>query len=58
MVLKFYTALGKGLKLKVRKFWELIRTFVELAGEKLVEGDFFDPPPHLEVTIMLISFES
>ena len=36
--LKFYTSVAKGLKLKVRKFWELIPTFVEVAGEKLVKG--------------------
>ena len=35
MVLKFYTSVAKGLKLKVRKFWELIPTFVEVTGEKL-----------------------
>ena len=29
MSLKFYTSVTKGLKLKVRKFWELIPTFVE-----------------------------
>ena len=34
--LKFYTSLSKGLKLKVRKFWGLIPTFVEVTGEKLV----------------------
>ena len=36
MTLKFYTSLTKGLKLKVRKFWWLIPTFVEVTGEKLV----------------------
>ena len=40
MVLKFYTSVVKGLKLKSRKFWELISTFVEVTGEKLV-GDLF-----------------
>ena len=30
MVLKFYTSVEKGLKLKVRKIWELIPTFVEI----------------------------
>ena len=44
--LKFYTSLSKGLKLKVRKFWRLIPTFVEVTGEKLA----FLPPslPHPE----------
>ena len=33
--LKFYTSVAKRSKLKVRKFWELIPTFVEVTGEKL-----------------------
>ena len=32
MTLKFYTNVAKGLKLKVRKFWELRPAFVEVAG--------------------------
>ena len=40
--LEFYTNLSKGLKLKVRKFWGLILTFVEVTGEKLAGGS---PPP-------------
>ena len=36
--LKFYASLAKMLKLKVRKFWVLISTFVEVTGEKLVGG--------------------
>ena len=32
----------KGLEIKVREFWELIPTFVEVTGEKLV-GDAFFP---------------
>ena len=35
--LKFYTSVAKGLKLKVRKFWRLVPTFVEVTGEKLVK---------------------
>ena len=42
MNLKFYTSVAKGLKLKVRKFWGLISTFVEVIGEKLV-GVVFPP---------------
>ena len=42
--LKFYTSLSKGLKLKVRKFFGLIPTFVEVTGEKLVGGPFCHPP--------------
>ena len=33
MNLKFYTSIVKGLKLKARKFWGLIPTFVEVTGE-------------------------
>ena len=36
--LKFYNSVAKGSKLKVRKFWRLIPTFVEVTGEKLVGG--------------------
>ena len=42
MTLKFYTIVAKGLKLKVRKVWGLIPTFVEVTWEKLV-GDLFAP---------------
>ena len=45
--LKFYTSVPKGLKVKVRKFWELILTFVEVAGEKLVGGGGRVCPPFL-----------
>ena len=38
MNLTFYSSVAKGLKLKVRKFWRLIPTFVEVAGEKLLRG--------------------
>ena len=34
MALKLYTSVVKGLKLKVKKFWEIICTFVEVTGEK------------------------
>ena len=40
MALMFYTGVGKGFKLKVRKFYRLIPTFVEVTGEKLV-GSLF-----------------
>ena len=43
MILIFYFSVAKGLKLKVRKFWGLISTFVEVRGEKLVWGDNFPP---------------
>ena len=38
MVLKFYTSVAKGLKLKVRKFCGLIPTFVEVTGKNLLVG--------------------
>ena len=43
MNLKFYTSVAKGLRLKVRKFWGVIPTFVEVTGEKLVGGPFRPP---------------
>ena len=45
MNLKFYTSVEKGLKLKVRRFWRLTSTFVEVRGGKLVGGGVFAPPP-------------
>ena len=36
--MKVYTNVVKGLKLKVRKFWELILTFVEVTGKKTSTG--------------------
>ena len=47
MILTFYNGVAKELKLKGRKFWRLIPTFVEVTGEKLVEESFC-PLPHLE----------
>ena len=44
MALKLYTSVAKGLKLKVRKFWKLIPTFVEVAWEKLVGGAYCPLP--------------
>ena len=38
MALKFYTSVAKGLKLKGRKFWGLIVTFLEVTKEKMVGG--------------------
>ena len=35
----------KNVKTKVRKFWELIPTFVEVPGKKLVEGFFWPLHP-------------
>ena len=33
MKLKFYTSVAKRLKLKVRKFWGLNPTFIEVIGK-------------------------
>ena len=41
--LKLYTSQSKRLKLKIRMFWGLILTFVEVTGEKLVGGPFAPP---------------
>ena len=51
--LKFYTGLSKGLTLKVRKFWGLILTFVDVTGGKLVGGLFATPhhPPPISKRI-------
>ena len=44
IALKFFDSVVKGLKLKVTKIWGLILRFVEVTGEKLVEGLFLPPP--------------
>ena len=48
MTLKFYTSVAKGSKLKVRKFWGLSPTFVEVTAEKLVGAGAFLAPSHPE----------
>ena len=40
MALKFNTNVAEKLKLKIRKFWEVIPIFVEVIREKLIEGPF------------------
>ena len=45
MALKFYASVEKRIKLKVRKCGGIIRTFVEVAGEKLEVGEGFLTPP-------------
>ena len=42
MALKFYCSMVKMLKLKVKKFLELICTFVKVTWKKMVEA--FLPP--------------
>ena len=44
MTFEFYTSVEKGLKLKVRKFWGLSSTFVEVTGEKLGGVAFLTHP--------------
>ena len=46
--LKFYTSVAKRLQLKIRKFWRLISTFVEVTRETQVGGPGLFGPPHLE----------
>ena len=48
MNLKLYTSVAKGLKLKVKKFLGLVRTFIEVTREKRV-GGLFAPPPTLTI---------
>ena len=38
MTLKFCLSVAEELKLKVRKFWDLILTFVAVTEEKTVRG--------------------
>ena len=57
MNLKFYTSLSKGLKLRLKQFWGLILTFVEVTGENLVGGAFLPTHPILNrVNIIWIKF--
>ena len=45
MAMKFYTSVGKGLKLKVTKSLGLIPTFAEITEEILVGGFLACPHP-------------
>ena len=44
MTLNLYSSVAKWIKLKFRKFWKLIPTFVEAMGKKLVWRRF---APHV-----------
>ena len=44
MALNIYVNVEKGLKPKAKKFRALIRTFVEVRGEKLLGGALLAPP--------------
>ena len=46
--------MAKGLKLKVRKFYGLSPTFVEVTEEKLV-GGAFSPPPHTHTHSLILN---
>ena len=47
VAMKFYISVAKGLKLKVRKFWRLISTFVEVTRKKTGRRGELPPPPIL-----------
>ena len=53
VALKFYTGVTKRLKLKVRKFWGLVPTFIEVTGEKRLGEPFGDPPSWTELSNIL-----
>ena len=44
VALKFYTSVTKRLKLKVRKFWGLVPTFIEATGKNKFRGAFWRSP--------------
>ena len=48
MNLKFCNSVVKRLKLKVRKFFGLILTFVAVPGSKLESGRLLPQPPYPE----------
>ena len=47
-ILKFYTIVSKGLKLKDRKFLGLLLVFAKDTGEKMVKGGGLLASPHPE----------
>ena len=58
MALKFYATVAKGLNLKVRKFWRLIPTFIEVTGKKLVVrwwgvGAFLHTASWIELNVLI-----
>ena len=52
--LKFYSSVGKGLKLKDKKVLRLIATFIEVTGKKLV-GWPLSPTSQLNLLRMIMS---
>ena len=55
--LKLYTSVVKGLKLKTRKFWELIPAFAEVTEEKLVRGSFLNSILNRVKKLILVSVD-
>ena len=51
------TSVARGLKLKVRKFWRLIPTFLEVTEEKLVPGCLFGHPILIRVKFTILIHE-
>ena len=58
MNLKIYTSAAKRLKLKVRKFWELTPTSVDVRWKKLVETLFFSRPTLIGLKRRTLCFRS
>ena len=59
MTLKFCLSVAEELKLKVRKFWDLILTFVAVTEEKTVrggEGKYRDCKKRISLIIALTHF--
>ena len=52
MALRFYTSVGKGVKLKVKEFLGLASACVEVTREKLVEG-----PSCPSIILNLVNFQ-
>ena len=59
MTLKFYASVAKGLKLKVRKFWGLVFTFVKVTRRNLIGVGIFVllPPSWISLKQRLSSFK-
>ena len=56
--LKLYTSVVKELKLKTRKFWELIPAFAEVTEEKLVGEGFWNPILNRVKKLILVSVDN
>ena len=54
---EFYTSVTKWIRLKVRKFWGLIPTFVEVTGEKLIGGPFAPILNWVKVSGIFVEFK-